>query len=357
VAAPANGIGLIGIYPQARLHLWDASPRGAGNLSNEIRGIVAAAKVAPGVINLSLGSEEFDPIEEEAANFALSRGSLIVASSGNEFQEGNPIEYPASLNHVLTVAATDENSDPAFFSSSSPAVDLTAPGQAIPVAVPLAYRRSGYGVEDGTSFSAPLVAGAAAWVWTERPELDVTQLFSLMRRSARDLGRRGFDQATGYGMLDIPQALRLEAPPSDPQEPNDDIDQVGPGRLFERGRNPLTSRTRPTAVLRARLDAQEDPDDLYRVYVPPGRTAIVFVRGERDVELDIWRAGTETVFEEGEALERDLLALSERRGRREELLKVRNPGPRPMVVYADVFLGKRVRSTSYALSVRTVAGA
>lgn len=358
VAAPANGIGLVGVYPQALLQVWDASPRGAGNLSNEIRGILAGSRRGPTVINLSLGSEEFDPIEEEAILLALSRGSLVVASSGNDFQEGNPIEYPASLPHVLTVAATDETNEPAFFSSSSAFVDLTAPGQAIPVALPLAYKASGYGVEDGTSFSSPLVAGATAWVWTSRPELDNTQVFALMRRSARDVGRRGYDQPTGYGRLDIPRALAMPAPPPDPQEPNDDIDQVGPSRLFARGRNPLTTPTKPTASLRARLDASEDPDDVYRVYVPPGKTVVVFARGDRDVELDVWGPGTRSVFEEDESeLARDLLGSSERAGVREELVRVPNPGPRGTFVYADVFLGKGVRSTSYGFSIRTVAGA
>ncbi|MFN2469204.1 MAG: S8 family serine peptidase [Gaiellaceae bacterium] len=356
VAAPANGIGLVGVYPEAILQVWDASPRGAGNLSNEIRGILAAAKRGPSVINLSLGSEEYDPIEEEAVLVALSRGSIVVASSGNEFQEGNPIEYPASLNHVLTVGATDEGDEPAYFSSSSASVDLAAPGQAIPVALPFEYKPSGYGVEDGTSFSSPLVAGAAAWVWTARPELDSTQIFTLLRRSARDIGKRGYDEATGFGLLDIPRALRFKAPEPDPQEPNDDVDQVKPNGLFARGRNPLTTPSRPAAALRARLDAGEDPDDVYRVYVPAGRTVVVFVRGERDVDLEVWGPQTRSVFEEGEELERDLLGSSARRGVREELVRFRNPGTRGMFVYADVFLGKRVRSTSYGFSVRTTTG-
>jgi len=60
----------------------------------------------------------------------------------------------------------------------------------------------------------------------------VTQLFDLLRWSARDIGEPGFDEATGWGLLDVPAALADPAPAIDPEEPNDDVDQVVPGRLF-----------------------------------------------------------------------------------------------------------------------------
>ena len=359
VAAPANGIGLVGVYPEAALQIWDASPRGSGELTqaDEIAGILAASRRGPGVINLSLGSGHYDRLEEEAVLTAFRRGSIVVASSGNEFQHGNPEEYPASLNHVLTVAATDERGLPAYFSSSSSAVDLTAPGQRIPVAVPLSYDPAGYGLDDGTSFSAPLVSGATAWVWTARPELDNTQVFDLMRFSARDVWKAGYDEHTGFGMLDLPRALRDRAPIPDPQEPNDDVDHVRPGGLFWSGRELLTHGRRPRAALRARLDASEDPADVYRVALPPRATVTVFVAGDADVELHLWGPRTRSVFEKGKARARDLLAASERAGKRQELVRFTNRTGRPFVAYADVFLANGVRAAVYALSVTSARAA
>src|SRR5213078_3402587 len=116
-----------------------------------------------------------------------------VASAGNDRQEGSPRSFPASFAHVLTIGATDESNRATFFSSSSPDMDLAAPGQDMIVAVP----PSGYGPADGTSFSAPLVSGAAAAVWTVRPSLTNTQLFEVMRRSARHVGKRGWNRSTG----------------------------------------------------------------------------------------------------------------------------------------------------------------
>jgi hypothetical protein len=172
-----------------------------------------------------------------------------------------------------------------------------------------------------------------------------------MRRSARDVWDRGFDPHTGFGMLDIPRALAARVPLSDPQEPNDDIDHVKPNRLFKSGARPVNSATRPRAALRARLDASEDPDDVYRVYVPPAAQVVVYVVGDRDIDLDLWSASTRSVFEKGQARKRDLLAAAERRGKRQELVRYRNRGKRGLTLYADVFLGKGVRSADYGLSV------
>ena len=152
---------------------------------------------------------------------------LVVAAAGNDGLVGNPLSYPASLPHVLTVAATDEQNRVSIFSSQSRFVDLAAPGENITVATAL---DDSWAAEAGTSFSSPLVAGAAAWVWTVRPELDASQLFEVMRRSAVDIAAPGRDDATGFGLLNVPAALAYAAPVPDPLEPNDDVDYVTPGQ-------------------------------------------------------------------------------------------------------------------------------
>ena len=184
IAAPPNAQGIVGVYPQAALQIWDASPAGPGiSVSGVVSGIDTALRRGTGVINLSLGSNSRDPLLEAIVNIAFGTGSLVVAASGNDRSHGSPLEYPASLPHVLTIGAIDQTGRPASFSSGSPYVDLAAPGQAIPVAVPPAA----YASYSGTSFATPLTAGAAAWVWTARPTLGVTQLFDLMRSSAQDI--------------------------------------------------------------------------------------------------------------------------------------------------------------------------
>jgi hypothetical protein len=334
-AAPANGVGLVGVYPQARLQVWDT---GSLSTSEIVAGLELAADRAPGVVNMSFGSAEPSFVEEEAVLVAFGAGSVLVAAAGNEFQEGNPTEYPASYNHVLTVAATDQAGSPTAFSNANLAVDLAAPGQAIPVAVPAALDPSGFSVYDGTSFAAPIVSGAAAWVWTARPELDNTQVFDLVRFSARDLGPPGYDVDTGFGLLDIPAALAREAPGSDLQEPNDDIYQVKANGLFSQATRPLTRPGRGTAAIDARLDVTEDPEDVYRVWIPAKRTVTMRVRGDADVDVDVWRPETPTVFVKGKKRKRFLITWGHSPGRRAEKLVVTNTGTAGVFVYLDVYL-------------------
>ncbi len=234
VAAPENGLGMVGIYPEARLRSWDAA-KGQGTqleTTEIVQGILAAANSGPGVVNLSLGSDRKELLIEQAIYEAVRKGTLIVAASGNDGDQGSPLGYPASIPHVLTVGASDQDRAVASFSSRSRFVDLVAPGVEMPIATALG---KGWRTADGTSFAAPLVSGASAWVWTARPTLDATQLFEIMRRSAVDIGPAGRDDAAGYGLLNVPAALAYPAPVLDPFEPNDDIDFVDPeGDLLQR---------------------------------------------------------------------------------------------------------------------------
>jgi hypothetical protein len=261
VGAPVNGIGLVGIYPQSILRTYDASLGDGTQLpSSEIaRGILAAANKGTSVINLSLGGSEPDPAITSAIDVAVKDGSLVVAASGNSGEEGNELSYPGASPHVLTVAATDEADRVASFSTQSPWVDLAAPGVDIPVASAL---DNGYRSEDGTSFSSPMVAGAAAWLWTVRPELDASQVAEVLRLSARDVGPTGYDRATGYGILDLAAALTEPAPVRDSAEPNDTIAAAAT----------LTTAARTTATSTGRVAAFEDPLDVLRVRLPAKKT-------------------------------------------------------------------------------------
>jgi subtilisin family serine protease len=293
IGAPNNGFGIVGVYPDALLRVWDASPFGMLNEGAAIQGIAAAAREGPGVINLSFGGEDPDPLLEDAVMFAYRSGSLVVAAAGNEGMQGSPKGYPAAYPHVLTVGASTEAGRVASFSTVAPTVDLVAPGVHIPVAEPLTQEASGYLLAPGTSFSSPLVAGAAAWVWTARPSLDNTQLFEIMRRSAVDLPPRGFDDTSGWGLLDIPDALAYRTPRSDPQEPNEHPAEIEPHGLFAAGTAPLTRPGHLDASLVAHLDRNEDPVDLYRAWAPAHM--VLRVRTAGAVRLRLLRRFSKTL--------------------------------------------------------------
>jgi hypothetical protein len=353
--APANGVGVIGVYPQAVLRVWDLPDLSSASI---VAALDAVAEGDPTVVNMSFGGAEPSQIEEEAILVAFGAGSVLVAAAGNEFREGNPVEYPASYNHVLTVAATDQANEPTFFSNANLAVDLAAPGEGIPVAVPAALDTDGtpdgFSVYAGTSFSAPIVAGAAAWVWTARSDLDNTQLFDLVRHSARDIGRPGFDLDTGFGLLDIPAALAEEAPSSDLQEPNDDVYQVKANGLFEQATRPVTRPGKPNATFEARLDITEDYEDVYRVWIPAGRTVAATVRGTGNVDAELWQPNTPSVFVEGRRRKRFLIDGSYAKGTRADVVTAANPGGRGAFVYLDVYLPRGgPGAAGYSVTIRT----
>jgi subtilase family protein len=342
VGAPVNGVGLAGVYPQAVLRSWDASPLGFITTAAAVRGIVAAANGGPGVINLSFGGENPDVLIRNAILYAVRHGSLVVASSGNAGLSGNPLSYPASYPHVLTVGATEESGAVTGFSSESVDVDLVAPGRAITVAEPLSYDPSGYAPVSGTSFSAPMVAAAAAWVWTLHPQFDDTQLFDVMRMSAHDLQPSGYDRASGFGLLDIPKALGYPSPATDPLEPNDDVDQVRPKGVFAAGEAPVTAPGRPSATIRARVDRHEDPRDVYRAYVAAGGS-VTARTSDGQVGLRIFRSGAASVDSSRPAATRSSAGA----------LTYRNRTRRGVYVYVVVLPGAGTPRTSYTLRVNS----
>jgi subtilisin family serine protease len=350
IGAPANGVGLVGIYPQAVLRSWDAALGSGTRLdSGEIAaGILAAARAGRGVINLSVGGSR-DLAVELAVKQAVALGSLVVAASGNSGEEGSPIGYPAALAHVTTVAATDSAGAVASFSSRSNYVDLAAPGVGILVASAIG---GNWQPEDGTSFSSPIVAGAAAWIWTARPELTAMQLAEVLRRSARDIGPPGRDPASGFGELDVAAALALPAPVKDPYEPNDDVDEVNPAKdIYLSKAPPLTTSSRLLARIGGRVDQWEDPRDVFRVWLPAHRRVIATLKASDDANLLLVSSSAATVA--GRVAPAVRLARANAAGTTERLV-YDNTG-RGRWAYISVSLPSATSSSTYRLALRGAA--
>jgi hypothetical protein len=319
-AAAVNGVGAEGVYPQALIRTYDLPDLSDASV---IAGIEAAMAAGPSVINMSLGGSAPSRAEYEVIVRAVGTGSLVVAAAGNELEQGNPTLYPASYPHVLTVGATSRAGAASVFSSASSAVDLAAPGEELPFQSRTDPAR--HDSVDGTSFAAPIVSAAAAWVRTVRGAMNPTQLADLLRSAAKDVDVAGFDERTGFGLLDIPAALAAPIPPVDPQEPNDDISQVVAGSVFTQAKPTVSPR------FNARLDATEDPADVYRVSVPKGRKLTATVTPAADVRVALFGPTARTVVGT-----RARLAVSDRPGRSVETVTYTNRGRGTAVLYLHV---------------------
>ena len=329
-AAPQNGIGIVGLWPAARaLNVPLAVEPGTdGVITCKASGqaIAQAVEAGASIINMSYGSRSRCVSEWVQIYFAVAKGVISVAAAGNEFLEGNPLEFPASLPHVVTVAATTRDDQSAVFSNANDAIDISAPGVGIMTAVPPALdkdgAKDGYQLLDGTSFSAPMVSAALAWVRAARPELQPDRVVQAVRLTARDILRPGWDPLTGYGVLHVGNALEVDEdrlPPHDPLEPNDNLAWVD-GRLLPR-QKPIWSG-RGVKRLNGLLDKQEDRVDAYRIVIPAGRTANVSVIPRfGDPSLEVFSG---TAFSINDLKNR--IASSRQRGsRRTERVTIVNP--------------------------------
>ena len=164
------------------------------------------------VLNLSLGGE-IDPAERDIIADVLAAGIVVVAAVGNEYEEGNPTEYPAAYAGVIGVGASDEMDRRASFSNTGPQVALLAPGVAILSTTPhypsLDAQHLLYDSWPGTSMATPHVAAAAALLLARRPRLKPAGVRRVLTSSADRVpgqhGRR--DEAHGSGRLNIAKAL------------------------------------------------------------------------------------------------------------------------------------------------------
>ena len=158
-AATNNGVGIAGMCWSCRfmaVKVMQAS--GTVNYSDIAAGVAYAAGQGAQVINLSLGGYA----DSEALRTAIESAAattVIVAGAGNDNQS-TPF-YPAAYPEVIAAAAGDQNDVKASFSNYGGWVDISAPGVGIETTF---AGNNAYGLENGTSLSAPFAAGLAGLI-------------------------------------------------------------------------------------------------------------------------------------------------------------------------------------------------
>ncbi|MGB8643724.1 MAG: S8 family peptidase [Anaerolineae bacterium] len=186
VAGTATGVQIL------PLKILDAS--GYGTIANLALAMRYAVRRNARVISLSLGTGEVNQcptVLQEAADFAYSRGTLVVAAAGN-LGEGAPF-FPAACNHVMSVNSTDYTDRLSYFSNFSDWVSISAPGEDILSTVPGAT----YDYNSGTSMATPFVAGTAAMLYLKNPSAPPDQIEQEIEFTADRFP--WMSGATGYG--------------------------------------------------------------------------------------------------------------------------------------------------------------
>ena len=167
------------------------------------------------VVNLSIGGTQKSAQEAFVFKLLHERGIIAVAAMGNEYERGNPIEYPGAYPGVLAVGAVDGAGKRAKFSNTGSHIGLVTPGVGILSTVPM--RRSKYCVDvefasyDGTSMASPIVAAAANLLLARNPKLTAAQAFRKLQSTAVRLPAQsggGYSRAYGAGLLNLKRLLR-----------------------------------------------------------------------------------------------------------------------------------------------------
>ncbi|MBZ0104739.1 MAG: S8 family peptidase [Sulfuricella denitrificans] len=204
-AATNNGMGIAGAGWNTRI-LPVRSGGKCGSLSSDVIDSIrwAAGLPVPGtpananpakVLNLSLGGIGtcFSSIQS-AINDALASGAVIVASSGNE-NLNVASSWPANCNGVIAVAANGRSGDATGYTNFGSLIKISAPGGEGPegggnaifstynagATVAAAYT---YQSLSGTSMAAPLVSAVAALMLAAKPDLNPSQVLSLIQSTS-----------------------------------------------------------------------------------------------------------------------------------------------------------------------------
>ncbi|MEM9082742.1 MAG: S8 family serine peptidase [Planctomycetota bacterium] len=209
ICAPGdNGIGVAGVSWRARfapLKFIDLTGTGPTGLA--IEALEYACLNDFQMTNHSWGSDFYDPFLDAAVSGARSHGHLLVIAAGNG---GTPIAaYPAALDqdNIISVASVDNRDRLAPSSQYNLIdVDLGAPGVGIVSTVPPVGNPTTYGFSSGTSFAAPHVTGAAALLWSYRPNWTYQQVRQQLLDTTRPLASLDGKVATA-GTLNVGDAI------------------------------------------------------------------------------------------------------------------------------------------------------
>ncbi|MFE9768560.1 type VII secretion-associated serine protease mycosin [Streptomyces sp. NPDC005808] len=225
-ARPAEGTGFVGLAPEATIiPLQQNDAEGHGTAETLADAISHAIRAGADVINISQDTSNAvkpDPVLKQAVDEALANEIVVVASAGNDGLGGNVKQtYPASYDGVLAVAASDRNNERASFSQSGEFVDVAAPGVDMISTVPA----GGHCSDNGTSFSAPYVAGVAALLKAEHQDWTGRQIVAQIEQTA-ERSIAGHDRLVGWGVVDPVRALTEDDQPIESPSPQEGLSKA-----------------------------------------------------------------------------------------------------------------------------------
>ncbi|NEB75055.1 type VII secretion-associated serine protease mycosin [Streptomyces sp. SID14478] len=230
-ARKGKGTGFVGLAPAAKIiPIKQNDAEGTGTAETLALAINHAVTQGADVINISqdtANAAEPAPELQQAVDAALNKKIVVVASAGNDGLGGKAGRtYPASYPGVLAVAASDRNNERASFSQAGEWLGVAAPGVDMISTVP----QGGQCSDNGTSFSAPYVAGVAALLKEKHADWSAAQIVAQIEQTA-ERSIPGADEYVGWGVIDPVAALTDDDHPVESPSPQAAGPQAEPPKV------------------------------------------------------------------------------------------------------------------------------
>jgi subtilisin len=186
--AVVPGAEIVGCAPGCEVHVLKVAPR--GYCSDLIEALDTCIEQRLDVVQIGVHCEQFSELVAQKIAAAQRQGIACIMGAGNS---GGPVQFPAGIPGVLTVAAVGKIGEyppdtrhaqralpqvvtpsglfTTYFSCWGPQVAVCAPGVAVVSSVP----GGGYAAWDGSSMAASHVTGLAALLLSRHPALQVSQ--------------------------------------------------------------------------------------------------------------------------------------------------------------------------------------
>ncbi len=219
----------LGTAPDADFWLLRTEDVKSENIIEEDNWVSAAEfadSVGVDLINSSLGYTRFDDASKnhiyqdlngktarisKAATMAAKKGILVVSSAGNEGADASwvHISVPADADSILAVGAVNNEGKYAAFSSQGPAYDnrIKPDVAALGLGSAFATNTGDISFGNGTSFSAPVIAGMAACLWQTKPDVSNMKIIDVIKKSSNHYNIP--DAYTGYGIPNAAAAYNI----------------------------------------------------------------------------------------------------------------------------------------------------
>ncbi|TFI57277.1 peptidase S8 [Sphingomonas parva] len=219
IAAARNGTGALGLaFDSTIISLNSSNPNdcdeedGCKHNDNDIaRGIDVAVANGARVINISLGGDDIGGVMLNAVQRATAAGVVIVMSAGNDEKAepgGFAVGAARQSNGLVIIAGAHDSTGAIASFSNRAGTNQTYYLTALGTRVRTIDENGAATLWSGTSFSAPVISGAAALLAQAFPNLTGRQIVQLLLTTADDAGAPGSDAVYGRGLLNIARAFQ-----------------------------------------------------------------------------------------------------------------------------------------------------